>query len=88
MAKATPHMLPAMHTLRDFLIFASDAELMALWGAGFVACALLAIFAERRRMKRARIDRLGWMPWTGLFLLCAVIGGGLLALSVPQLLAS
>lgn len=80
-------MRPTMQGLHDFLVFASDAELMALWGLGFVAGALLASLAERRRMKRARIDRLGWMPWTGLFLLCAVIGGGLLAFSVPQLLA-
>jgi hypothetical protein len=38
---------------------------------------------ERRRMKRASIERVGWMPWTGLFLTCAVVGGGLLAVAVP-----
>ena len=70
----------------DFLLFASDAELLALWGVGFVALALLCSLMERRRMKRAQIHRVGWVPWTGLFLVFAVIGGGLLAVSVPVVL--
>ncbi|MBD3728903.1 MAG: hypothetical protein IE933_04285 [Sphingomonadales bacterium] len=70
----------------NFITFASDAELMTLWGSGFLLLALVALAGERLRMRRARIDRVGWMPWTGIFLLCAVIGGGMLALSVPQLL--
>lgn len=76
-----------MKSLHDFLIFASDAELMALWGAGFVVLALVALLAEKRRMKLSRIDRIGWMPWTGVFLTCAVIGGGLLAFSLPAVIA-
>ncbi len=36
-------------------------------------------------MKRAAIDRIGWVPWTGLFLTFAVLGGGLLAVAVPGL---
>lgn len=68
------------------LAFASDAELLALYGAAFLLLALLAMVAERRRMKRARIDKVGWVPWTGVFLLCAIIGGGLLALAVPGML--
>ncbi|WP_284124768.1 hypothetical protein [Parerythrobacter aestuarii] len=68
------------------LAFASDAELLALYGVGFLLLALLAMVAERRRMKRARIDKVGWVPWTGVFLLCAIIGGGLLALAVPGML--
>lgn len=77
----------AMQTLRDFLMFASDAELMATWGAGFVAVAMLASLAERYRMKTARIDRLGWMPWTGIFAFSAIIGGGLLMYSLPAVIA-
>ena len=71
----------------DFFLFASDAEIMALWGTALVAMGLLANYAERRRMKRASIDRLGWMPWIPIFLACLVIGGGLLALSLPQVIA-
>ncbi|MBX7501909.1 hypothetical protein K3181_10695 [Qipengyuania sp. YG27] len=72
----------------DFLLFASDAELAAYWGAACVLAALACLMMERRRMKRAEINRVGWMPWTGLFLTFAVIGGGLLALAVPVILGS
>ena len=77
----------AMQSLRAFLTFASDAQIMAAWGAGFVAIAVLASLAERYRMKNARIDRLGWMPWTSIFALCAIIGGGLLMYSLPAVIA-
>ena len=70
----------------DALVFASDAELLALWGAGAVLVALFALLMERRRTRRTRIDRIGWVPWTGLFLTFAVIGGGLLAVAVPAML--
>lgn len=69
--------------MHRFLTFASDAEILAMWGAAFILCALAALVMERRRMKRASIERVGWMPWTGLFLTCAVVGGGLLAVAVP-----
>ncbi|MBX7483666.1 hypothetical protein [Qipengyuania qiaonensis] len=70
----------------DFLLFASDAELAAYWGGALVLMALLCMFMERRRMNRSEINRVGWMPWTGLFLTFAVIGGGLLAMAVPAML--
>lgn len=73
--------------LQSFLTFANQAEIMALWGAVFLLLAILAFAGEYLRMRRARIDRVGWMPWTQIFLGCAVIGGGLLALAVPGLMA-
>ena len=72
--------------MRDFLIFASEAEVLAMWGAGFWLLALAALVMERRRNRRMRIDRIGWVPWTGLFLTFAVIGGGLLAVAVPGMI--
>ncbi len=72
--------------LFDELLFASDAELAALAGAGFLLLAALTSLAERRRVRRERIDRVGWVPWTGLFLTFAVIGCGLLGLGVLGLL--
>ena len=80
-------MARVMSGIRDLIIFASDAEIMAMWGAGFLLVAVLANLAERLRMKRARIDRLGWMPWTQIFLACLVIGGGLLSFSLPRVIA-
>ena len=70
----------------DFLLFASDAELAAFWGGLFLLIALICMVMERRRSRRREINRVGWMPWTGLFLVFAVFGGGLLALSVPVIL--
>ena len=70
----------------DFLLFASDAELAVFWGGIFLLIALICMVMERRRSKRREINRVGWMPWTGLFLVFAVFGGGLLALSVPVIL--
>lgn len=69
----------------DFLLFASDAELAAYWGGACVLAALVCMLMERRRTRRTEINRIGWMPWTGLFLIFAVIGGGLLAVAIPAI---
>ncbi|GAA4052748.1 hypothetical protein [Parerythrobacter jejuensis] len=74
-----------MEFLRD-LIFASDAELLALWGVAFLLLAGFATLMERRRLKRARIDRIGWVPWFGIFFVSVMLGGGLLALAVPGMI--
>lgn len=70
--------------LIDGLRFASDAEILSLWGAGFAALAIVCLLMERRRMKRAAFNEVGWVPWTAMFLVCVVIAGGLLALGVPS----
>lgn len=70
----------------DFLLFASDAELAIYWAGAFLLAALLCMLMERRRLKRAEINRVGWVPWTGLFLVFAVIGGGLLAVAIPAIM--
>ncbi|WP_435418200.1 hypothetical protein WAB17_01080 [Parerythrobacter aurantius] len=67
------------------LIFAGDAELLAMIGAGLVLLGLFANFMERRRVRRARIDRVGWVPWLSLFMACTVIGGGLLMVALPSI---
>lgn len=72
--------------LPDTLLFASDAELAVVWGGLFVALALVCLVMDRRRMKAARLNQTGWVPWTGLFLAFAVVGGSLLALGVPGLI--
>lgn len=72
--------------MHDFLTFASDADILALWGATFLVLAGLALAMERRRSRRAGFHGVGWMPWTGLFLTCLVVGGGLLAVAVPGML--
>ena len=71
------------------LTFASDAVLLA--GAGAVCWVLAAVclVMERRREKRRsleRLERVGFVPWTGLFLGLAIMGGGCLAMSLPVVL--
>ena len=68
------------------LIFAGDAERLALIGAGLVLLGLFANYMERRRVRRSRIDRVGWVPWLSLFMASMVIGGGLLMVALPSIL--
>lgn len=69
--------------LPDALLFASDAEIAALSGAVSLVLAVVCLSMERRRVRRASIDRVGWVPWTGLFVMFAIVGGGLIALGLP-----
>ena len=75
-----------MPAMKGFLTFASEAEIVALWGAACIAVALVALIMERRRSTRTSIDNVGWVPWTGLFLTFAVLGGALLVVSIPAVI--
>ena len=75
-----------MPAMKGFLTFASEAEIVALWGAACMAVALGALIMERRRSTRTSIDNVGWVPWTGLFLTFAVLGGALLVVSIPAVI--
>ena len=68
------------------LTFASDAEILGLWGMVFIALALIALLGERRRLRRNRIDQVGWVPWTGLFLVSGIMAAAFLTLSVKGLI--
>jgi hypothetical protein len=72
--------------LPEALLFASNAQLACAAGTLFLFLAAATRVADRRRTQRQRIDRVGWMPWTGMFLVCAVIGLTLLGLGLPGLL--
>ncbi|WP_209347151.1 hypothetical protein [Pontixanthobacter sp. CEM42] len=68
--------------IERFWTFASEAEIVGLWGLALIGVAIFALFAEKRRNKVARIDRIGWVPWTSVFMFSAMIGAGLIALAV------
>ena len=75
--------------LANAFTFASEADRVALLGGVFLALALLALIMDRLRSRRQRIgrlDRVGWVPWIPVFLASAIIGAGLLALSLPQVI--
>jgi len=65
-----------------FLLFASDATIAGVAGGALLLVAAWAIFAERRRTRRANIDAVGWVPWTNVFFLSFFAGVILLSLAV------
>lgn len=66
--------------------FASDAERLSMLGAGCLTLALVALAMDRKRTKRRELTRVGWVPWTAVFLGLAITGGGMLAMAIPALL--
>lgn len=80
--QARAHMARTMLHEPDALRFASDATLFALWGGGLLLVAGIAMWADIRRTKRKHIDKVGWMPWTKLFFVCALVGLTLIGLAV------
>ena len=66
----------------DFLLFASDATLLGLWGGVLLLVALGAYLGERRRTRRKAIDAVGYVPWTTVFFIAFFCGTVLLAIAV------
>ncbi len=63
-------------------------EILGLAGGTALGLTALAWFAERRRLRRSDLDKVGWVPWTSVFfwaLLAAVL---LLGLMLKAWLAS
>jgi hypothetical protein len=58
----------------DNLRFASDATFVGLAGAVVLLFALVALIADRRRVKRRHIDHVGWVPWTKVFFAAMLVG--------------
>lgn len=73
------------------LSFASDATLFALAGLVFWVFAAFCLVMERLRNARRSVEQLekvGWVPWTPLFVGAAILGGGILATSLPVVLGN
>ena len=68
--------------LPAFVRFASDATLVGLWAGGFLLLAVIATIAEARRNRRKNLHRVGWVPWTPIFLGSAFIGSGLMLVAI------
>ncbi len=79
--------MPFYRETIDHLTFASEAEIVGLWGIAALVIALIALIAERRRLKNIRTGTPGWVPWTGIFLTAAVVGAMLLMLALKGLAA-
>lgn len=77
-------MIPMLHGL----VFASDAELLALAGAFLLAVALLALIADRRQLRREDFDSVSPFGWTTISVLCLIAAAGLLSIAIPAVFAS
>lgn len=80
-------MARAMDAVMDHIRFASDAEEVAWLAAACLLLAIVALLADRRRLKRRHIDSVGWMPWNGIFFAAAFAAAGLGAAAARGLLA-
>ncbi len=61
---------------------------LGLVGALAVVLAAIAWMADRRRIRRSNLDRVGWVPWTGIFFLALLAAVILLGFSARAWLAS
>jgi hypothetical protein len=80
-----------MHDPLSQFALLSDAGQLAVLGAGFwVAAGICGMMDYRRSKKRdvARLEEVGWVPWLALFMASAVIGGGMLAMSLPVVIGA
>lgn len=77
-----------MSVIAQFELLSDAAQLAWAGGACWVFAAFASVMEWRRGRSRnlARLERVGWMPWTALFLLAAMLGAGLLAMALPAVL--
>jgi hypothetical protein len=70
-----------MTWLSDFIRFASDATIAALWGGALLTLSLIAMLGDLRRRRRVDINAVGWVPWRDLSALTAFAGLVLLSMA-------
>jgi len=71
-----------MGWLPDFIRFASEATVLALWGGALLLVSALAAFGDLRRRRRRHIDAVGWVPWRDVSALTAFAGLVLVVMAV------
>jgi hypothetical protein len=65
----------------DFIRFASEATIAALWGGALLLLSLAALVGDFRRRRRTDINAVGWVPWRDLSALSAFAGLVLMAMA-------
>lgn len=89
-ARCTSTCAGVTQLLVQFELLSDAAQLTMAGGAFWVLAALCALMERVRNRRRnvARLERVGFMPWTSLFIAFAIIGGGMLAMSLPVVLGN
>lgn len=67
----------------------TDAEQVSVLGGALLVIAAFAALMEWRRSRRrdlARLEKVGWVPWTTIFVLTAMLGAGCLVMSLRVML--
>ena len=77
-----------MEVVAQFALLSDAAQLALLGGLLWVFAGFAAVMERRRAQRRdvAWLEQVGWVPWLGLFMLAAMLGGGCLALGLPAVL--
>ncbi len=79
----------AMHWIDAYELL-TDAEQVSVLGVVLLAVAAFAALMEWRRNRRrdlARLEKVGWVPWTSVFMLTAMLGAGCLVMSLSAVIA-
>jgi len=74
--------------IAQFELLSDAAQLAWIGGALWVLAGVFTVMERRRVRARdlAKLESVGWMPWTPLFLLAAMLGAGCLAMALPAVL--
>ena len=60
----------------------SHDEILGLAGLTAAIVAVVAWIADRRRLRRSNLDKVGWVPWTSLFFWALMGAAVLLGLAI------
>jgi hypothetical protein len=71
-----------MEWLPNFIRFASQATVLAMWGGALLIVSALAAVGDFRRRRRRHIDAVGWVPWRDVSALTAFAGLVLVVMAV------
>jgi hypothetical protein len=65
----------------------SEAAIWGAIGSGAAVVALVASYADRRRLRRRDLDAVGFMPWSALFFVALLVACVALGLAAREWLA-
>lgn len=77
-----------MDMIRQFELMSDAAQLAWLGGGLWLLAGIFTLMERRRASARSssKLEKVGWMPWTTLFVLAAMLGAGLLAMALPAVM--